>query len=99
MNDDVNGGMLQLYINIGDKIMDIAHKYPEIGVPMMKYWMGEISWEEQVNMIAHGNNNLFNTNEILQKCIPDNLTINFMKKENLIKYDFSKYINTILKED
>lgn len=65
-------------------ICDIAEKHPEIGIPMMKYWTGEISWGEQIDMVMDG----------FSKRIGDEMNTLIFKRLYQ-KQEFKKYINKI----
>lgn len=54
MKEYLNKGEEILGLRVFSGICDIAEKYPEIGTAMMKFWTGEISWEEQIDMITDG---------------------------------------------
>lgn len=49
----LNTGGAMLYDGVAKGIQDVCEKHPEIGIPMAKFWAGEISWEEQVDIISN----------------------------------------------
>ncbi|EQG38334.1 TPA: hypothetical protein KNO10_002151 [Clostridioides difficile] len=44
-------GEQMIFDGVLNGILDISERYPVIGIQMLKFWNGEISWEEQIDMI------------------------------------------------
>ncbi|HGM3195582.1 TPA: hypothetical protein ACKOIF_000958 [Clostridioides difficile] len=44
-------GEQMIFDGVLNGILDISEGYPAIGILMLKFWDGEISWEEQIDMI------------------------------------------------
>ena len=54
MEEYLKKGEEVLGLRIFSSICDIAKKHPEVGIPMMKFWDGSVSWEKQIDMITDG---------------------------------------------
>jgi hypothetical protein len=84
MEEYLKKGKEILGLRVLSGICDIAEKYPEIGTAMMKFWTGEISWEEQIDMITDG----------YTKRIRDEINTTMYKK-SYQKQEFKRYVNKI----
>lgn len=84
--EDLKIGEKMLYDGVMEGINKISKNNPEIADPMSKFWNGELSWDEQIDIITDG----------FSKRLREEINSSTYKKLHR-KREFKNYIDKIVR--